>query len=68
MSSAQGPLKLGAVLFEGFELLDLFGPLEMFGNLHPEIEIIMVAEKSGPVSSWQGPFYCRGYTGSQGTV
>jgi transcriptional regulator GlxA family with amidase domain len=55
MTSAQGPLKLGAVLYEGFELLDLFGPLEMFGSLHPEIEIIMVAEKSGSVSSWQGP-------------
>ena len=24
---------LGAVLYEGFELLDLYGPLEMFGAL-----------------------------------
>ena len=24
---------LGVVLFEGFELLDVFGPLEMFGGI-----------------------------------
>ena len=24
---------LGAVFYPGFELLDVFGPLEMFGNL-----------------------------------
>ena len=28
---------LGAVLFEDFELLDLYGPLEMFGNIGPEL-------------------------------
>ena len=49
------PLTLGAILYGGFELLDLYGPLEMFGNLKPQIEIITVAEKVGPVSSFQGP-------------
>jgi transcriptional regulator GlxA family with amidase domain len=48
-------LTLGAILYNGFELLDLYGPLEMFGNLKPEIEIITVAEKAGPVPSFQGP-------------
>jgi transcriptional regulator GlxA family with amidase domain len=48
-------LTLGAILYNGFELLDLYGPLEMFGNLKPEIEIIIVAEKAGPVPSFQGP-------------
>jgi transcriptional regulator GlxA family with amidase domain len=46
---------LGAVLYENFELLDLFGPLEMFGNVTPEIKIITVAEQPGPVPSVQGP-------------
>jgi transcriptional regulator GlxA family with amidase domain len=46
---------LGAILYEGFELLDLYGPLEMFGSLKPQLEILTVAEKTGPVSSFQGP-------------
>ena len=55
MTSLRDPLALGAILYGGFELLDLYGPLEMFGNLKPQIEIITVAEKVGPVSSFQGP-------------
>jgi len=43
------------MLYHNFELLDLYGPLEMFGNLKPEMEIITVAEKAGPVRSFQGP-------------
>jgi transcriptional regulator GlxA family with amidase domain len=46
---------LGVILYEGFELLDLYGPLEMFGSLKPQLEILTVAEKTGPVSSFQGP-------------
>ena len=49
------PLTLGAVLYEGFELLDLFGPLEMFGNVGPGLRIATVAERAGPVRSAQGP-------------
>ena len=33
MSDTPAPLKVGALIFPGFELLDLFGPLEMFGML-----------------------------------
>jgi transcriptional regulator GlxA family with amidase domain len=55
MASDIKSLTLGAILYNGFELLDLYGPLEMFGNLKPEIEIITVAEKAGPVPSFQGP-------------
>jgi transcriptional regulator GlxA family with amidase domain len=55
MPSHKEPLTLGAILYENFELLDLFGPLEMFGTLKPQIEIITVAEKTGPVASFQGP-------------
>ena len=46
---------LGAVLFEDFELLDLYGPLEMFGNVGPELKIVTIAERPGPVRSAQGP-------------
>lgn len=46
---------IGAFIFPGFELLDMFGPLEMFGLLKDEFEICMVAEAKGDVPSNQGP-------------
>lgn len=46
---------LGAVLYDKFELLDLYGPLEMFGSIGAELRIVTVAEKPGPVASTQGP-------------
>jgi len=49
------PLTLGAVFYEGFELLDVYGPLEMFGSIGPELRIVTVAQEAGPVSSFQGP-------------
>jgi transcriptional regulator GlxA family with amidase domain len=47
--------RLGTVLYPVFELLDVFGPLEMFGILTDRIELTIVAERSGPVRSAQGP-------------
>jgi transcriptional regulator GlxA family with amidase domain len=47
--------RIGALIFPGFELLDMFGPLEMFGLLKDEFEICMVAEDEGAVPSAQGP-------------
>ena len=55
MSTDKKALTLGAILYKGFELLDLYGPLEMFGNLKPQVEILTVAESVGPVASFQGP-------------
>ena len=46
---------LGIVLYPRFELLDVFGPAEMFGNLAGRVKLVMVAEKAGPVTSAQGP-------------
>ena len=46
---------LGAVLFHDFELLDYYGPLEMFGNLGSQLSIVTVAETQGPIKSVQGP-------------
>lgn len=46
------PLVLGAILYEGFELLDMFGPLEMFTALPPDLlQVVMVAENKGPVKA-----------------
>lgn len=47
--------QLGVVLYPQFELLDVFGPLEMFGMLQGVVDIAVVAEKKGPVQSAQGP-------------
>jgi transcriptional regulator GlxA family with amidase domain len=49
------PVQVGAVIFEGFELLDLYGPLEMFGLLEADARITLVGEKTGAVRSFAGP-------------
>ena len=46
---------LGVVLFEGFELLDVFGPLEMFGLAAEHFEIRLISQTGGVVASRQGP-------------
>ena len=46
---------LGVVLFEGFELLDVFGPLEMFGLAADHFEIRLISQTGGVVASRQGP-------------
>jgi transcriptional regulator GlxA family with amidase domain len=55
MSDARSPLTLGAIFYENFELLDVYGPLEMFGSIGPELHIVTVAQQAGPVTSYQGP-------------
>jgi transcriptional regulator GlxA family with amidase domain len=49
------PRTLGAVLYPQFELLDLYGPLEMFGSLGRALRIVTLAEQAGPVPSTPGP-------------
>lgn len=44
---------LGIVLYPGFEVLDVYGPLEMWAYI-PDFKVVMVAEKAGPVRSAQG--------------
>jgi transcriptional regulator GlxA family with amidase domain len=46
---------LGVVVFPGFELLDVYGPLEVFGGLPDHFTPIVTAERAGPVASAQGP-------------
>jgi transcriptional regulator GlxA family with amidase domain len=46
---------IGAVLYPGFEMLDLFGPLEMFSILGPEQVVIhTLAASAGPVPAALG--------------
>ena len=45
---------LAAFVFPGFETLDYFGPIEMLGGLHEEIEVVTVAKGSDPVESIHG--------------
>ncbi len=46
---------IGIVLFQDFEILDVFGPIEMFGMYPENFEILLVAENDGEVASVQGP-------------
>ncbi|MCK0105257.1 DJ-1/PfpI family protein [Marinobacter sp. S0848L] len=46
---------VGVLLFPGFELLDVFGPLEMYGQAPEHFEIQLVSEHGGEVASAQGP-------------
>ncbi len=55
------PRRLGTVLFPGFELLDTFGPLEMFGNMPGVVEVLMIGETGGAVKSGQGPSVATEY-------
>jgi putative intracellular protease/amidase len=46
------PLHLGVILYPGFELLDVFGPLEMFESVGRDRLIChLVAQRRGPVSA-----------------
>lgn len=46
---------LGTLLFPGFELLDVFGPLELFGHLKERLTLVLVGPAAGAVKSAQGP-------------
>lgn len=48
------PLSVGMVLFDGFEVLDVFGPVELFSRLPDQYSITYVAPDAGSVRSSQG--------------
>ena len=54
-SSEQNKMLLGMVLFEGFQLLDVFGPLDVFGFLEDQVKIVLIGEKGEEVKSNVGP-------------
>src|SRR5579862_9889657 len=45
---------IGIVLFNHYETLDVAGPIEIFGSLPDQFRIVLIAEKLGLVTSYQG--------------
>ncbi|WP_344783842.1 DJ-1/PfpI family protein [Microbacterium kribbense] len=45
---------VGMVLFDGFEVLDVFGPVELLSRLSEEYPITYVAPRAGAIRSSQG--------------
>lgn len=46
---------LGMLVFDDFQLLDVFGPLEMFWGVRDQLRIVMLGERAGPIASSAGP-------------
>ncbi|WP_298627150.1 hypothetical protein [uncultured Legionella sp.] len=48
MAQNSVPIKtLGILLFPGFETLDAFGPLEMFGMVKEQLNTVLISEQKG---------------------
>jgi transcriptional regulator GlxA family with amidase domain len=47
--------RFSVVLFDGFELLDVYGPLQIFGMLKDDVAIELVGPRIGSVPSSGGP-------------
>ncbi len=47
--------KIGVILFPEFELLDVFGPLEMYGIAKEDFDISIISFNTAEVASAQGP-------------
>lgn len=54
MPGQQASSRVTAVLFDGFGLLDLFGPLELLGQLPDHFDLRLIGPSSAPVRSGQG--------------
>lgn len=46
--------RIGALVFQGVETLDLFGPVEMFGTLSEDFDIALVAETTASLQTRHG--------------
>lgn len=53
MTDSSRKRRVGVVLFEGFELLDVFGPVELLSHV-PHVAMDYVGPRVGPVRSSQG--------------
>lgn len=66
------PKTLAALVFPGFELLDLYGPLEMFGMVGRLVdegfELLIVAETDAPVAASKGTRTAVDRTFADGTA
>lgn len=45
---------VSVVLFDGFELLDVFGPVELLSRFPASVEVQLLGPRAGPVRSSQG--------------
>ena len=50
---APGRKLVGVVLYPGFEVLDVFGPVEMWAYV-PDFQVVMISQNGGAVKSAQG--------------
>jgi transcriptional regulator GlxA family with amidase domain len=46
---------LGILLFNGFEVLDAYGPIELWGNMKTRVQVVTIAARRGEITSTQGP-------------
>ncbi len=49
------PRRVGVLLFDRFQLLDVYGPLEMLGALPDHFTLTLIGPQAGPVASSWGP-------------
>lgn len=57
---------VGVVLFEGFEILDACGPIELFGMHKKNFTTLLVSESDREVVSAQGPRFVADHTFADG--
>jgi transcriptional regulator GlxA family with amidase domain len=61
-SKKDPPRILGVVLYPKFEMLDVCGPVEIFGSLGARLKVVTVAQQAGAVASAQGPKLMADYS------
>jgi transcriptional regulator GlxA family with amidase domain len=63
--------RVAVVLFDGFTVLDVYGPVQAFaastlrredGSFHRHFQIVTVAQQAGPVKSGEGPTTMADYS------
>jgi putative intracellular protease/amidase len=68
--TAEKPLRLAILLFDGVEIIDYAGPWEVFGQVavhdHPAFEIYSVAQTAGPLTTSMGMSVNPKYTFANG--
>lgn len=62
VAAAFPPRTLGAIVFPGFQALDLWGPLEIFGDCAPAVHPVLIGPGLEPLASAQGPRVVADFT------
>ncbi len=55
-------LSITTLLYDDFELLDVFGPLEMFGCIEDKVQLSFISEMGNNIRSRQGPISVVDYS------